>query len=90
MLRLEGICAELDLEALTTLAAEAGLTVQEMAMKSPKGARHWHLRKPGVTGTLEITWLPSGELVIEARANRSADWQVGVADRLAEWLSLRR
>jgi len=79
---IEGACAVVTGDQILDAALSLGLVAKEMGMKTPPGALHWHLSQPGSKGTLEITWLPSGTFIIEARANRFADWQTLVADRL--------
>lgn len=81
---IETDCPALVHDQVSHAALSLGLVAKEMGMKSPPGARHWHISKPGSKGTIEITWLPSGRLTIEARANRFADWQLAVAEQLVQ------
>jgi hypothetical protein len=58
------------------LLVKLGLEFTRMSLKKYPGAAHWHIRKPGLSGTLEATWWPSeGQFWIEQRTGRTADWQ---------------
>jgi len=66
---------------------DLGLGATRISLKSIPDAVHWHIRKPGVSGTLEATWRfgeNGPELWLEVRANRSAPWQKGVLDVLTQ------
>jgi hypothetical protein len=59
--------------ALVKAVAELGLDLQPHPLRQlPKGG-HWHIRKPGHSGTLEVTW-NDGLLWTDVRRNRSAPW----------------
>ena len=52
------------------------------------GSTHWHLKKQGVKGTLEITWWPKqNRLWLEIRENREAAWQQKIVDALTDEFS---
>lgn len=72
-----------DPEGMLRLAAEElGLEWVEQPLRSQPSARHIHVRHPRQKGTLELTWWPNGELVIEVRANRQGPWTVAAANHL--------
>lgn len=50
-----------------------GLIVEEMALKKYPSGRHWHLRRAGKPGTLEVTWV-DGVVWAEVRSNRQGVW----------------
>ncbi|MCE9558542.1 MAG: hypothetical protein K8R88_06285 [Armatimonadetes bacterium] len=50
-----------------------GLKVVSHNLKSLPFGRHWHISKPGTTGTLEVTWTPR-EFYLSVRPSRSAPW----------------
>ncbi len=55
---------------------ELGLIARRVPLKKLTNGTHWHITKPGSTGTLEATYDgTSKQLWIEIRANRSASWQ---------------
>ncbi len=81
-----------DFEHVTTtvewVAAERAL---ELALKSSlaahKGSIHWHFRRAGQAGTLEITWWPSGpRLWLKVATRRSGQWVYGELEPLAHAL----
>lgn len=61
-----------------------GLTVaSNTELKKYPGSRHWHLRKPGSSGTLEVTFWPErGRLWVAYHSNRVGDGWVESAARL--------
>lgn len=63
----------LEAEIVEKFAAKFGLISREIPLKSKPSARHFHLQKPGKTGTLEIT-LDGGKLTYAIRASRKGDW----------------
>jgi len=57
--------------------SDLGLTHERLSIKKYRDCIHWHIRKPGHSGTLEATYLAEGQrLWLEVRKNRSAEWQV--------------
>jgi hypothetical protein len=47
------------------------------------GSRHWHLQRPGRSGTLELTdW--RGETRLKVAANRDGGWATELARELAQ------
>jgi hypothetical protein len=75
MIHQEIPCPFLTKEDVEVFAAQLGLNVKRFDLKKPIGCRHWHLSKPGLSGTLELTSLPNGVAIWEARKNRYAKWQ---------------
>jgi hypothetical protein len=54
--------------------SKMGLLVKRLELKKFPGCTHWHLTKPGETGTLEATWW-RGRLWLSVHDNRKAEWQ---------------
>lgn len=87
MIHQETPCPFLTQEDVEVFAAQLGLIVKRFDLKKPIGCRHWHFSKPGLSGTLELTSLPNGVAIWEARRNRYAAWQsqvVGQFDFLSQ------
>jgi hypothetical protein len=62
-------------ERLEAIASELGLTSKQYALRGLPENIHWHFRKPGLTGTLEATWLAeSGEAWLSAHRIRGTEW----------------
>jgi len=62
--------------------SDAGLLAERRELRSYPGAAHWHIRRPGTQGTLELTYWPQAErLWFAVHANRRADW---IAPAMAE------
>jgi len=57
-------------------AAEAlGLIFERHDLKSLPRNQHWHMKKPGMRGVLEATWLlDKGEAWLSQHSNRGGDW----------------
>ncbi len=57
-------------------AAERGLRVtRKGALAAYPGCRHWHLKREGEPGTLEVTaWPSQRRLWLAVHANRSSAW----------------
>ncbi|MEP7189028.1 MAG: hypothetical protein ABI901_07565 [Roseiflexaceae bacterium] len=63
--------------------AEAGLLAERHALRSYPGATHWHIRRLGTNGTLELTYWPTqSRLWFAIHANRRAEWIAPVRDDL--------
>ncbi len=60
-----------------------GLTIASQGtLRKYPDCRHWHLRKPGESGTLEATFWPRiGRFWFKVAANRSAEWIAVVLER---------
>lgn len=58
------------------LCAEAELDVRsECSLKTLPGSEHWHIIKPGTSGTLELTWFPKAQRFwVKVASNREASW----------------
>ncbi len=56
--------------------AHCGLQIKTVGtLATYRGCAHWHIGKPGATGTLELTYWPqTGEAWFAIHANRHADW----------------
>ena len=65
-------------------ASAEGLDIGErMTLRSCPGSIHWHLRRPGVKGVLELTYWPSqSRLWFAVHTNRRADWIAPSIERL--------
>ncbi len=60
-----------------------GLTSKRFPLKGITGSIHWHIKRPGESGTLEATYDPKGQrLWLEVRTNRAATWQPAVIESL--------
>ena len=47
----------------------------ETSLKTRPGSIHWHIKHSGeASGTLEATWLASGEAWLSVHKNRQAEW----------------
>jgi hypothetical protein len=63
--------------------AEAGFQISQFELRGYPGAAHWHLRRRGVKGTLELTYWPrAGRLWFAVHTNRRADWIMPAIDDL--------
>ncbi|MHB8637932.1 MAG: hypothetical protein ACYC96_15840 [Fimbriimonadaceae bacterium] len=70
-------------ERLEAAAAELGLGLWRTTLRSLPPNVHWHLRSPGVAGTLEVTWLTEVDRAwLSTRANRQAEWVRPMAEAL--------
>ena len=79
-----------DLSTIVSAATKLHLTVSmECELKKWPGSRHWHLRKSGHSGTLEVTYWSHGERFwINYHQNRLGDgWVERAANELASLLS---
>ena len=67
-------------QAVQAVADQLGLDIAiDGTLKSFPGCRHWHLRKPGTTGTLEVTsWPERKRLWVTYHANRVGDGWVEI------------
>lgn len=70
------------------MVSEAGLVVHNRGGVADRpGSTHWHIRKPGITGTLEATWLPAtGHFWFSIHDNRRGDWIATAVDELRQQL----
>ena len=69
--------SQIDLPGRFHAAVEAmALTAHsEVSPRSLPGSRHWHIRKPGVAGTLEATWLPAERRFwFSVHGNHAGEW----------------
>ena len=66
-------------------AVEAGLSISRATLRTYPGSTHWHLKRPGEMGTLELTYWPrAGRLWFAVHANRQAGWIALAIARLTE------
>ena len=62
---------------------DAGLLAARLELRGYPGATHWHIRRPGAKGTLELTYWPdAGRLWFAVHANRRAAWIAPAIDDL--------
>jgi hypothetical protein len=55
--------------------SDAGLLADRLELRSHPGATHWHIRRLGAKGTLELTYWPRvGRLWFAVHVNRRAEW----------------
>jgi hypothetical protein len=74
---------------VTSAALDLGLTVAtDGTLSKYPGCRHWHLRKRGRSGTLEVTYWPAKKrLWVTYHSNRVGDgWVEGAAPVVAQML----
>jgi hypothetical protein len=62
--------------ALSNFCESRGWLLTEHPLKSMPDCRHWHIRKVGEKGTVEVTLCPNQRIEIEVRKNRTAPWTV--------------
>jgi hypothetical protein len=69
--------------------SDAGLLAERLELRSYPGAIHWHIRRPGAKGTLELTYWPRARrLWFAVHANRRADWIAPAIDDLSARITL--
>jgi len=60
--------------AFSVAKAELVITLQTTLNKHP-GCLHWHLKRPEVWGTLEVTFVPSDQRAwFSVQSSRNASW----------------
>ena len=53
-------------------------------LRSYPGCIHWHLKQPGLSGTLEMTWWPAKKrLWAKVAAHRNAEWIAQAVEEIA-------
>jgi hypothetical protein len=63
--------------------SDAGLLADRLELRSYPGATHWHIRRLGAKGTLELTYWPRvGRLWFAVHVNRRAEWIAPAIDDL--------
>lgn len=68
------LVAPSDIGEVEPWLASQGFEFKEMGSSIP-GVMHWHVRRPGVSGTLELTWDPHvNRFTMTRRSNREAPW----------------
>jgi hypothetical protein len=86
-------CDSATLPALIERAVSAaGLLAERLELRGYPGATHWHIRRPGANGTLELTYWPrAGRLWFAVHANRRAEWIVpAIGDLTARMMQVSR
>lgn len=74
-------------DRLEQAARVLGLQVQRHALKSLPPNIHWHLKKPGMVGVLEVTFLTeTKEAWLSVHSNRQASWIEGAVKDLLDAL----
>jgi hypothetical protein len=67
--------SELDVLVESACSAEGLQMTMDSSLARHPGSRHWHFKKPGDRGTLEITWSPlEDRLWASIQAGRRAEW----------------
>ncbi len=68
---------------------DLGLSFRQIELKTKSQIIHWHIQKPGTTGTLEADFSPTQKtLTLIQRSNRSAPWQDPIVQEIKRSLSL--
>ena len=76
-------------EALEGCGRRVLVIVSERQLAGRPGSRHWHLRIPARSGTLELTaW--KGRSWVKVHPLREGEWAAGTARRLALMRRLQR
>jgi hypothetical protein len=76
--------------AVLAAAAQLGLLIAtDGPLRKYPGSRHWHLRKTGCAGTLEVTYWPGkSRLWVAYHSNRTGDgWVESMAPEFVRLLS---
>ena len=62
--------------AIEMALSDAGVNVTlRGTLRAYPGCHHWHLKQPGMSGTLELTfWPETGRIWFKIAANRHAEW----------------
>lgn len=75
--------------AVEDTGAEAGLCLNmKTSLKKYPGCTHWHFKRPGQRGVLEVTWWPGDadnrppRLWLSVQSNRQSDWISELMPRL--------
>ena len=75
--------------AVEDTGAEAGLSLNmKTSLKKYPGCTHWHFKRPGQRGVLEVTWWPGDadirppRLWLSVHGNRQSDWISELMPRL--------
>src|SRR5262245_33223979 len=64
-------------------AAEGLHPGERLTLRSFPGSIHWHMRRPGSKGVLELTYWPDqGRLWFAVHSNRRGDWIAPAIKRL--------
>jgi hypothetical protein len=79
-----GLASEALIAQIERSVTAAGLSLGErMMLRTYPGSSHWHVRQPGTTGVLELTYWPSQpRLWFAVHANRQAAWIAPAIERL--------
>ncbi len=84
-----GVPAEKVAATVERVALEMGLIVRiRRGLKQYPDGTHWHLGKPGQSGTLEVThWPRTDSLWLSIHANRRTPWVSDTAPLFCQELS---
>lgn len=76
--------------AVERAVARCGLRIKSVGtLATYRGCAHWHIVKPGATGTLELTYWPqTGEAWFAIHANRHAEWISATLPSLKQYLQM--
>ncbi len=86
MTRVDVAASRVDDVRLAEFCSALGLVVELLPLLTKLGARHWHLRRAGQAGTLELTeWQDA--VWISVHSNRRADWVEAAIPLLSSALS---
>ncbi len=67
------------------LARDLGLLEKRLTLARYPGSRHWHYKRKGMRGTLEITWWPGGNRTwASLREDRFGEWIESVIQEMTE------
>ena len=85
----DGVFLEDILRRIERWISENGLIhAAPVELRKYPGSLHWHLRRAGISGTLELTvWPGQRRIWMTRRANRDALWIAGLPEEFSEYLS---
>jgi hypothetical protein len=69
-------------EQVIGMCREHGLVVNTMARGAGPGARHWHMKRPGTPGILELTEL-DGRVWFQVKEQWDGGWVTDMAEALS-------
>jgi hypothetical protein len=69
-------------EQVTRMCRDNGLEVKPMPRGGGPGARHWHMKRPGAPGILELTEL-DGRVWFQVKEHWDGGWATDMAEALS-------